>query len=457
MIAAYHGPDKFREGVRSYTLAHRYCNATSARFLLLPGQGRRRSPHYRCDAELHRPAGRSTGYVSGTKGHYTVSQSRYAPLGVEVPATRWGVPLCMRQGETRKCQLLTQASASFALGGSGELMPNAGGTGYYRFELPEGDWSQLIATADTLGAAEAMAVADSLNASFRAGRASPEQLIALAAKLAVNPDSYAAGSAFSALGSLRRTGFFDDQATATYRKWVGGFARADYARLGFDPKAGVYSKEDPETIQRRERMVGDLLLAKDSEITSALAGAASAYIGGDQAALDPAYMGEAFKAYIAKGGLPVAKTLTDKALSSEDPVFRPAALRAVASSGDGEIAKWVLGDLGDDRMRATERLYMALGIAATQQTQDMGYEWLTQNLDHLLNGASGIFLARAVPGVMGGFCSVDKADDIAKRFRPVFANTPGALELERTIERVRDCAALKAARASEVNAAVKKL
>jgi hypothetical protein len=52
---------------------------------------------------------------------------------------------------------------------------------------------------------------------------------------------------------------------------------------------------------------------------------------------------------------------------------------------------------------------------------------------------------------------VDKASEIAERFRPLFANTPGALSLERAIEKVRNCAALKDARGAEINAAVKKL
>src|SRR5205823_3062964 len=69
---------------------------------------------------------------TGANGRYTVTQSRYARLGTSAPQTRWGVPLCVRRGTTRNCTLLTEATGTVTLAGSGALMPNAGGTGAYR-------------------------------------------------------------------------------------------------------------------------------------------------------------------------------------------------------------------------------------------------------------------------------------------------------------------------------------
>ena len=112
----------------------------------------------------------------------------------------------------------------------------------------------------------------------------------------------------------------------------------------------------------------------------------------------------------------------------------------------------MLNDFVDKRMRGPERIYSVLGVAGTTETRDLGYAYLTEHLPEMMKGGSGIFIARGIPTVIANYCSVEKADDIAKRFRPMFANTPGALELERTIERVRNCAALKAARGAELNA-----
>ncbi|MGN6497517.1 MAG: M1 family metallopeptidase, partial [Tsuneonella sp.] len=457
MIAAFLGPDKFREGVRHYMALHRYGNATSKDFFSAMADVAGDPRITAAMQSFTDQQGVPLITVSGANGHYTVAQSRYAPLGETATATTWGVPVCMRAGDTRACHLLSDASAPFELAGTGALMPNAGGTGYYRFELPAAQWDQLIATAGSLGSAEGMALADSVAASFAAGRASPAQLIAASRNLAANPDSYASGAALGELSWMQSHGFFDAEATAAYRKWVGTLAQADYAKLGFDPRLGAYKGANADELQRRERAVGRLVFARDPAVQAKLAAAAAAYLAGDTAALDPAFMGDALDAYVTKGGLTAAKALAERALASEDPVFRPAALGALAGSGKSDVAKWVLGDFTDKRLRATERLYSVLGVAGTQDTRDLGYDWLTANLKDMIGGSTGIFLARGIPGVVGGYCSAEKANDIAEKFRPIFANTPGALELERTIEKVRNCAALKEGRGKEINAAVKKL
>ena len=44
-----------------------------------------------------------------------------------------GVPLCVRPLKAaQRCQLLNVASMTIAFKGRGPLVPNAGGTGYYR-------------------------------------------------------------------------------------------------------------------------------------------------------------------------------------------------------------------------------------------------------------------------------------------------------------------------------------
>jgi aminopeptidase N len=457
MIAAFLGPDKFRAGVRDYMAAHRYGNATSKDFFAAMAKAAGDPRFTTAMQGFTDQQGVPLITVSGADGNYTVSQSRYVPLGVEAPTTTWGVPVCMRRGESRDCHLLTDRSAPFIIKGAGPLMPNAGGTGYYRFELPAKDWDALIDSADRLGSAEAVALSDSLGASFRAGRASAAQAIALAAKLRANPSSYGANAAMGLLASLRRAGFFDQDATARYRWWNGELARKDFDRLGFNPAAGVYAGADPGDLQRREHAVDDLAFARDPDVEATLTRAAAGYIGGDKAALDPAFMGVALNSYIRKGGLTAAKTLAETALKSEDPVFRPAALGAIADSGDAAIAGWLLNDFADERLRKTEQLYGVLGIATNPETRDLGYDWLSAHLKELMSGSGGLFFAQAAPSVLGGFCSPEKADEIGERFRPILAGTPGALSLERAIERVRNCGVLKAARGAEINAAIKRL
>ncbi|MBU6269177.1 MAG: M1 family metallopeptidase [Sphingomonadales bacterium] len=457
MIAAFMGDTKFRDGVRAYMAAHRYGNATSAEFFkamadvagdprLLPAM-----------QSFTDQQGVPLLTFSGGNGTYTVTQSRYARLGANPPATRWGVPMCARLGTTRQCTLVDQPSAEISLAGTGALMPNAGGTGYYRFELPRGEWERLIASSATLPAGEALALADSLRASFQAGRAGADQLVAMARTMSANTDSYASDAALDGVSALESWGMLDKPALAALRRFVTRVRLPQLQALGFDPKLGAHATEDAETTQRRVSLVSQLAAAEEPGVKARLLGAATARIGGDATALDPSFAVAGFGLAIAKGGLPVAKALLDQALASQDPLFRPAAIYAISHSGKADVANWVLNDVTDKRLRTSERLGMIGGVAGTPKTRDLGYGWMKAHVDTLLAGGAGIFFSSRLPTFFGGYCAVDKADAIQADFAAKLAGKSSQLELDRTIERVRACGMLKAARAKEASAAMLKL
>ena len=458
MIAAFMGDTKFRDGVRGYMAAHKYGNATSAEFFkamaeaagdprILPAMQSFTDQQGVPLVTLERAGPQS----------WKVTQSRYVRYGMKGPETTWGIPLCLRQGDLRQCTLMTNKTATVTIKSAGAIMPNAGGTGYYRFELPAKDWDALIAAIPALSGSEALAVEDSLNASFYAGRLSADQLIAGARALAANPDSYASGNATGLLEAMANRGVIAENAKPQFRAFVDALYAPQLKAIGFDPRAGAHSADDPEKQQRRVQLVGLLAgTARDAALRTQLASAVDAYLGGNAAALDPAFFGTAFDAWLGAHKLDGAKTLIDKALASEDPLFRPAALGAIGSSGDAATAKWLLDEFQDKRLRQSEKLNFVRYVVLTPETRDWGYSWMKAHLDELLNGGAGIFFGARLPQILGNFCSVASADEFDS-LRAKFAGKSGALELERTIERVRACGKLKDARGSELTAAILKL
>ncbi len=462
MIAGYMGDTKFRDGVRRYMAAHRNGNATSKDFFgamaAAAGDPRIIPAMQSFTDQQGVPL---VTFTKGKGGGYTATQSRFARLGTVAPDTRWGIPLCVRPlaATTQSCQLLTDGNAPVALSAKGPFMPNAGGTGYYRFELPTQDWNALIARASTLPGGEAQALDDSLFASFRAGRASPEMLITSARELAKNKDSYASAAGFGSLQALYASGLMDEPAKARYRELLIGEFKPKLTAMGFNPAAGAYAAEDPEVLQKRVQMVRQLTaVARDTALRQQIGTATRAYLAGETAALDRQWLGLGLSIVLEDGGLPAAKDLAEKALASQDPLFRPAALGAIAGSGNAATGTWVLSEFTDKRLRTSERLGMLGGVVATEGTRDLGFEWLKTNLDSLLGASGGgIFFASRLPGVVGGYCSAQRADEIAALMRPRLAGKTGSLELERTIERVRSCGKLKDARSGEVSRAFAKL
>ncbi len=458
MIAAFLGDDKFKAGVRRYLAAHRYGNASSADFFKAMAEAAQDERILPAMQSFTDQQGVPLLTVTGSNGRYTVTQSRYTRLGTTAPATRWGVPMCLRRAAVRQCTLLAEPSAVVTLPGAGPFMPNAGGTGYYRFELPKLEWDKLIAASASLPSGEAIALGDSLRASFMAGRADARQLAALARTMVQNPDSYASSAAFGGLQALHDWGLMDVPAKAAYRGFVDRTYQAIVASLGFDPRATAYAGEPPERSQRRQQAVGMLAeVVKDAALRAKLTAAAAAFVGGDDRALDAAWYSVALDPWLEAGGPAAAKALLEKALASQDAVFRPAALGALGGSGKVATAKWLLDEVKDERLRLSERLGLVRGVVQTPETREFGYTWLVAHLDELMNGGGGIFFASRLPQMLAGYCSVEKADAFAKDLRAPMAGKSAELELERTIERVRSCGLLKEARGAEVSREIAKL
>ena len=482
MIAAFMGDDKFREGVRHYMAAHRYGSGTSADFFAAMAQvagDPRLAPAMQSFTDQQGvPLLTFTRDATG----FAVSQSRYVRLGTTAPDTRWIVPMCASEtgdgsGANLRICSLVGAGGVHIPGVAGKLlMPNAGGTGYYRFELPQPEWAKLIDASASLPGGEALALADSLRASFAAGRAHAADLARLAEVMTANPDSYASSAALDGLDELERWGLLDKAADAAYRGFVGRLYRPLLAQYGFDPRAGVYTSEDAERSQRRAQIVERLAsTARDEALRASLLAATRAWMAGDSAALDPAWYDKGLAIWLDTGGqtaaeqrgrwltpkdaagkaaLAGARTLFAKALASQDPLLRPAALHALADSGNPIIARWLLDDAKDARLRLSERLHLISSIAATRATSELGYGWIHAHLEELLKGGGGIFFAARLPQVFANLCSAQMADAITRDFGPSLAGKTAQLELDRTVERVRDCGVLKTARAGEASAEI---
>ncbi len=458
MIAAFMGDTRFRDGVRRYMRAHRDGNATSADFFAAMAEAAgdpRIVPAMRSFIDQQ---GVPLLTFARSGAGYRVTQSRYAPLGAEPAPVRWGVPMCVRRGQARQCSLLAEAQADITIAGEGPLVPNAEGTGYYRFELPDEDWDALIAAAHGLPGGEAQAVADSLAASVLAGRSTVTRLARLAERLAHHPDSYASSAAVDALAGPVSIGVSDGGARKGLRRFVQRLYAPQLDALELDLRAGAYAAEEPERTQRRAQAVGKLaLVAKHKATRKRLSDAARAFLAGDRTALDPQWYGAALLIHAAEGGLPAARGLLEAALASDDPVFRPAALEAVAASGSETVARWLLDEVKDSRLRASEQRGFIAAIMGTGATREFGYGWVKRHLDELLAGEGGIFYGARFPQLFGGFCSVERADELARELRPRFAGKSGALELERAIERVRNCGVLKQQRGRAMAQALRKL
>ena len=456
MIASYLGDEKFQAGVRLHLNRHAYGNASTEQFFGSLAEAAQDPRVLTALKSFVDKQGVPVVHVTRDANNMlSVRQSRYAMLGSELTPERWTIPFCYRIGTARKCELLTEAATAIPASGAGAIMPNAGGTGYYRFALPEAEWRKLIAEAPTLASGEALATIDSLWAGYHAGEVAPALLVAAAKAMVANPYSGAAIESGERLAGLRTHGLVPDAALPGYRALLERIYAPTLKQLGFSAKAGAYLAEDPDRQKLRSQTVALLAgEAVDKPLRAELASAATAYLGGDRQALDQSLYRSAFGAYLGLGGEAALTRLFGVTASSDDSLFREAAIAALATTGDATTGAWLIAHLGDQRLRPSDRLGLLKGMTAQPATRDPAFTWLIANYDAFVK-ENGIFTASSLPSFASGYCSTEQAAMIETALRPkVDQYHRGALSLDRTVEQVRDCGVLKQARGGEIAAAL---
>src|SRR5690606_24067310 len=174
-------PEVFRRGVQRYLREHAGGNATAEDlFAALSAEaGRDVGAALRTFVDQPGvPLVEAAPRCEGGRGSIALRQARYAPLGSSAETERrWQIPVCVRYASGgavhRECTLLTEAEGAMELanGCADWVMPNADGAGYYRFSLPPDALEALRRRGlAALGTREKMALADSVEASFSAGR-----------------------------------------------------------------------------------------------------------------------------------------------------------------------------------------------------------------------------------------------------------------------------------------------
>ena len=456
MIAAYLGDEKFRDGVRLHLNRYAYKNASTEQFFGSLADGAHDPRVLASLKSFVDQQGVPVVHIARTANGLAVSQKRFALLGTQMPPQNWIIPLCIRIGEARDCTLLDKPSAVLPANGAGAIMANAGGTGYYRFSLPEAEWHKLIATSATLVPGEALALDDSLWAGFRAGEVPPALLLEAAKALVNNDYSGAISDGGLRLAGLRQRDMIAGDALPGYRAFIASTYGPRLKAMGFNPEAGAYAKEDADQQKIRSDLVSLVAgEAEDPELRARLSAAATAWIGGDKKALDQSFLGEGLSAYLATGGATAVQALFDKALASDDTLFRDSALSALAGTGKAANGRWLLDHFSDKRMRASEKSNMLASMALEPETRDMTYDWLVANYDELVKG-SGIFSATRLPTVPVRYCSVEKAAAVEAALRPrVDKYKRGQLALDRTVEQIHSCGVLEQKRGAEILAAFK--
>jgi aminopeptidase N len=448
MVNAYIGEDRLRAGITDFLRTHAHGSATAGDFFDALGHAAGSPEISAAMRTFTDQPGVPLLEIQRDSTSMVVTQRRYAPLGVTFQPALWSLPFCYRIGQQRACTLLKQTTR-IDIAGDAALMPNAGGHGYFRFNLPDPEWHKLIAAADTLSVGEGIALNDSLWAGFRGGYLSPRWLVEALPRLAANPSADVAMDGADRWMELEDRGLIPAGALPAYRAMLSDTYGPMLNKLGFDVAAGHYDQEGLAHRQQRVQLVKVLAAgAQQPETVAALNRATDHFLAGDAAALDPALLKIALQIRVRTGGRAAAQAVLAKAAASENGDLRPGAITALGSSDDPDIATWLLAQLGHSGLRVPDEMDLVQTLLQYSNTQRVAVEWLRSNYARL----AAMELGRSwSPWIAADLCSENDAAEIERIMRPTAPKgTSNGAALDQVAQRINTCAALRSARSGDV-------
>jgi aminopeptidase N len=463
MTESYLGEETFRQGVQLHLRRHENGVATSAEFFdALSEAAKQPGMVAALRSFVDQPGVPLVSVEPAVDGatKLRVTQDRYLPIGTSLTGGQlWQIPLCMHAyassaTPTKVCTLLTTGSGTLAIpAGSISVMPNAAGAGYYRFALGGPELDRLVAMAATLPETEAIMLADSVAAAFRAGRLPFDQFLEAEQHLARHPSSIASVALGQQVIDIKNR-WADRGTRAALAEHLRGVYGPGLAELGLDVRRGAYATESAERRKLRRSLALLVVVdGRDPVLRARLAGAARASLE-DPAALDPEFRGMAWGVGVQELGDSFGQALASRLLASDDSLLRQDAAWALGTAEDPRGVARARALALDPATRSTELWRFLFSQFVSPVTRDSAWLWLDGNFDRVLQKLPAFEKPYSFQ-FAGSFCDKPHREAIERTLNAKSkAIGSGELEVQQVLEGVDLCVAQRAALAASVAAAM---
>ncbi|MEZ4445661.1 MAG: M1 family aminopeptidase [Polyangiaceae bacterium] len=454
MFERWLGEETFQRGIQAYLRAHAHGTATATDLTRALGEAAGKDVASPMSTFLMQP-GLPNLHVEVTcdgAPQAVVTQSRYLPLGSRGGAgtTGWQVPLCLRHGHgaesTQTCALVTEPRVAIPLASETcprWLMPNAGGSGYFRWSA---DLDQLEALRDhglaQLSDREKLSFADAIEGMVKRGLLDADVAFRLLEPLAAAPQPDVAGAPMRVLGLAREHLFGTPEqpkVDALVRRLYSPRLRA----LGADPKP----QDDPDARLLRRNLLAWLGRAGDATVRRKARRLAETYLGqgGDEAlhpeAIDPDLTGTILFVAGRDADSLLFKSLAHHFDTAPDAAVRGDTLNALAAAQRPPLPDVALDMTLGELLKVSERAVPLWVQSQAPETREHALGWLEKNVDRLMDRLPNR-QAGWLPRIGAGFCDEAAIARLDTLFGPRLAAMPGGKrELAAAVESIRLCIA----------------
>ena len=375
-----------------------------------------------------------------------IRQSRYKPLGSMIADSgqTWNIPVCLLSDSgPDQCLILTEKEQSIKLQGAvcpQWILPNAGGSGYYRWSLEDTQWQALIENFATFSGTEALSIVDSAFAAFEAGTLADLVLMQVIAQSAKSDKRQVVTAPLSFLRKYQRNYTGDADMPAFLQ----------YAQAVYQPvlERTENSQDSDEKILHSQLLSFMALTAHDPDSRQLLLKKALSFTGfeepRDPLALDSDLYTDALTVAIQDAGEDFLPHLLQLRSELDDPRFESASANAIGGSTDVRQLQQIHQLALSDQLGPRETFSLIRYALAQPELQEQHWQWLNENFVEVVNKIPEQS-RRHTPSFGNTFCTREKLTGIKKLFERHGDLTPGfERSLAQTEEQIQLCMALRA-------------
>ena len=374
-----------------------------------------------------------------------ISQSRYKPLGSPIAdaAQKWIAPVCLRTDSgTKQCLMVTESQQTVNLQDQNcpqWILPNASGSGYYRWTLADSQWQALVHNFAEFEPSEALSIIDSAFAAYEAGSLSASILLQVIQQSAKSEQRQVLMAPLAFLQKYHRN-YFSAAAEPAFLR----FAQALYQPV-LDRTAD--SADGDQQLLHSELIGFMALAAKDPAARRQLLEGANAFTGfeveRDTQAMDSDVYTTALIVAIQDNRGPFLSHLVTLRTELDDPLFERASASAIGRSTNPDHLGQIHDLILSEEMGGREAASLIRNALAEPTLREQHWQWFVENfvavVDKLPEQSR-----RFTPFFSITFCDGDKLEEVQQLFKQHGELVPGYQRgLAQTEEQIQLCMALR--------------
>jgi aminopeptidase N len=446
MLESYVGPEVFRNGVNAYLKAHANGNATSADFwqAMAKVSGKpvdKIMPTFVMQPGV--PLLTVSGSCSSGKQTLELSQQRFllSSFGTgEKQGQIWSIPVCTKaaKNDGSACYLVDKKTDVVHANACPDwVMANRNAKGYYRvFYQHQNNLKGVAAAAEKdLTVPERIAFVEDLWAMVRAGKEPVGIFLNVARDLWPERNRLVVEIVAEHMNTIGRS-LVPEQNQKEYRQLV----RQQFAPLAKEVGWDAGANDNDEQKALRASLLEILGSAGDPDAVAAAQKITQAYIK-DPSAVEGTIIGPALAVAAQNGDAALYGQFTQAmggARSTEDYYHF---LFALTSFRQPELAQRTLGLIDQGKIRQQDYVRLFPALLAESPGREIAWDYLKAHWDSLAEKVTSFGGSGAV-SALGGFCSIEKGDEIKQFFATHRA--PGAERaLRQSLERISSCVEFK--------------